>query len=90
MKNLYTFDAVNEYIRAKLLPLGYEVWTIPGSLIDSYVCIAPDEEHYNFVFREEYLNEWSSALSCRRCQRLPKWVVTALDKIYREEAFEQA
>ena len=60
MQNIYSYKAVEKFIEEKLIPAGYEIELIPGALVDSYVCIAPDENHYNFIFRETYINEWSS------------------------------
>ena len=51
---------------------GYEILSVPGSLLDSYICVAPDENHWNYIFREEYLNESSSAYSFRRCGKISK------------------
>lgn len=86
MKKLYTYQAVDKFIAEKLAPAGYEIEEIPGALVDSYICIAPDAEHYNFIFREEYINEWSSGLSCRRYQKLPRWALDALASVEQEEA----
>lgn len=87
---VYSFTAVEKFIAEKLEPQGYEVHQIPGSLVDDYICIAPDDRHYNFCFRSQYLNEWSSGLTLRKCRKLPKWAVAMLEeenlRLAREEA----
>jgi hypothetical protein len=39
--NLYTLEAVERFISQKLAPAGYDVRQLPGSLLDSYICVAP-------------------------------------------------
>ena len=57
---------------------------IPGCLLDSYICIAPDTDHYNFIFRVRVLNEWSSAYTLRRCVKLPAWALEELERLEAE------
>lgn len=78
MITVYDYTAVEKAIREHLLPTGYEVHVVPGVLLDSYVCIAPDDQHYHFCCREVAMNEWSSALTVQRYRRLPKWAKDAL------------
>ena len=85
MQNIYSYKAVEKFIAEKLIPAGYEIELIPGALVDSYVCIAPDENHYNFIFRETYINEWSSGLTMRRCMKLTKWALDALASVQEQE-----
>lgn len=75
---MYSYKAVEKFIDEKLIPAGYEIYQIEGTLVDSYICIAPDENHYNFIFKEAYINEWSSALTMRRCKKLTKWALDVL------------
>ena len=85
MKNVYSYRSVEQCVYEDLEPMGYEIHVFPGVLVDSFICIAPDEQHYNFIFWEEYLNEWSAALTCRRCQKLPKWALAKLEEEARED-----
>lgn len=85
MKHIYSYKAVEKFIEDKLIPEGYEIELIPGALVDSYICIAPDANHYNFIFRETYLNEWSSGLTMRRCRALTKWALEALASVQEQE-----
>ena len=78
---LYTAEAVENTINNILIPGGYEIQTIPGALIDTFICLAPSPAYYNYIFKETYLNEWSSAYTMRRCQSLPAWVLRELDRI---------
>ena len=50
-----------------------------GVGIGDWVLIAPDDDHYNFVIREVYLNEWSSAQTVRRCSKLSKKLLKEID-----------
>lgn len=83
MKNYYTAQSVYEAV-GKLEEMGYEIVTIEGCLLDSYIAIAPDEQHYHYIFRETYLNEWSSAYTVRRYSRLPKWALAEIKRIESE------
>lgn len=76
----YSYNAVETFIREKLDPAGYDIHQIPGSLVDEYVCIAPSEKYYNFIFVERYLNEWSSGLSMHRYKKLPAFARAMLDR----------
>lgn len=78
MPKLYSYDAVQKAIETVLAPAGYEIIEIPGCLIDSYVCVAPDDDHYNVIFKETYLNQWSSAYTVRNYRKLPKWATDAI------------
>ena len=91
MKNLYGLEEVERFIAEKLDPLGYEVYAVSGGLLDNLFCYAPDDKHYNFIFKEEYLNSWSSAYSMRRCMKMPKWAEKMIDDYMDEqdEAFER-
>ena len=83
-KKLYTMEAVDLAVE-ELQRKGYEIVNLGGCLLDSYFCIAPDEQHYHFYFAEEYLNEWSSAYSVRRYSKIPKWAKDEMYQIYLEE-----
>ena len=81
-KKLYSYKAIEQFYNEKLAPLGYEWFQLrEGTLgIGDAVLISPDEKHYNFVVREVYLNEWSSAHTIRRCSKISK----ALEREMRE------
>ena len=83
---LYSYKAVERFISDKLIPLGYEVHTVPGSLVDGYVCVAPDNVKYHFLAQERHINAWSSGLSMRRCRKLPGWAVDLVQAQGRADA----
>lgn len=76
---VYNYQSVEKFINERLVPLGYEVHVIEGSLVDGYVCVAPDDGKYHFLFKEHYLNAWSSGITMRKCRRLPKWAQKIVD-----------
>ena len=73
-KKLYTASAIETAFDDKLAPLGYEWYQLrEGTLgLGDVVFISPDDAHYNFVVREVYLNEWSSAHTIRRTAKISK------------------
>jgi len=75
MMKVYDYKAVDSLVFGKLAPLGYDIHVVPGSLVDGYICISPDDDKYHFLAQERYLNEWSSGVTVRRCRKLPKWAV---------------
>lgn len=75
MMRVYDYKAVDSLVFGKLAPLGYDIHVVPGSLVDGYICISPDDDKYHFLAQERYLNEWSSGVTVRRCRKLPKWAV---------------
>jgi hypothetical protein len=81
MKSLYTINSTDAFI-SKLCRQGYEAIQLnEGSLgIGDWVLIAPDEKHYNFVIREVYLNEWSSAQTIRRCAKLSQRILKEIEE----------
>ena len=83
--NIYGYSEVVKFINEKLLPQGYDVHEFEGVLVDSYICIAPDEKHYHFIFWEKYLNAWSSGLTMLRYSRLPAWANEKLEHEFDEE-----
>ena len=50
-----------------------------GVGIGDWVLIAPDDDHYHFVIREVYLNEWSSGQTVRKCSKLSKKLLKEID-----------
>ena len=57
---------------------GYTFAPLPGSLLDPFVAIAPDERHYHIIFEEVALNEWSSAYTISRRAKLPRRILNAM------------
>ena len=84
-KKLYSYTAVENYINNKLIPAGYAVEIVEGCLIDNYYCFAPDEFHYNFVFREVAVNEWSSALRMERSMKISQENIEFYEKAQEEQ-----
>ena len=80
MAKLYSMAAVDDALEF-LTENGYEIVTIPGSLLDSYICIAPDDSHYNVILRENYVNAWSSAYTVRNYKKLPKWALAEVERV---------
>ena len=71
-KTIFDYKTVEQYIADVLIPEGYEIEELPGTLVDSFVCYAPDDKHYHILFVETYLNAWSSGLAVHKCKRLGK------------------
>ena len=78
---LYSYESVEKCIADLLTPEGYEVEIIPGCLVDNYICYAPDENHYNFLFIESYINEWSSGIAVHKCKKLRKAELTLIEQL---------
>ena len=53
---------------------GYENIQIDEGTLGagSWICIPPDDDHYFFVIRERYVNEWTSAHTISRKSKLSK------------------
>ena len=68
-KTLYTVKAVDEAID-QLIDMGYEIVIIPGTLIDSFICISPKPSMYHYEFREYVTTSWASAYTVRRSSKL--------------------
>lgn len=68
MASLYSYEAV-ERLADKYAERGGTVYTIPGSLIDNYIMVAPDCKVS--ICEERYLNEWSSACTLRMYNKMP-------------------
>ena len=67
--------AVTEAVETLGQKNDYRVIVLNGCLLDEYICIAPDDNHYNFYFYEVPLNEWSSAYKMQRFSgKMPKWL----------------
>ena len=56
-----------------------------GVLLDGdFVMVAPDDNHYHYVFEERYLNCWSSEMTVYRCSKISDKVQARIDA-YEEE-----
>lgn len=66
---LYSMGAVDKAVE-ELIRMDYEVIEMQGSLLDDYMCIAPNESMYNFYFYEVFLNSQSSAYKVQRFVKL--------------------
>jgi len=71
MAGLYTMTAVDNALD-KLMRNGYDIFLIPGTLIDSYVCVPDTDMKWIYEFRETPLNAWSSAYTVRRHSKMSK------------------
>lgn len=79
MRGLYGLEEAEQAVN-ELEKGGWEIIVVEGVLLDSYVCIAPDDRHWNYIFYEHYLNEWSSAYKVRRCSKISKRVERWMEK----------
>lgn len=81
MQSLYTYQAVEDLI-SRLTEQGYEhIVLSEGTLaMGDGVLLAPSENLYNFVYREIYLNEWSSAQTIRRFTTISKKLQAEIDR----------
>lgn len=84
-QNLYDYHEVDSLI-AKLNDKGYKcIQTYEGSLgSGNWICIAPDDKHYNFIIKEVGLNAWSSAHTVNRRRKLTKADLAELAAYERE------
>lgn len=87
-KNLYSYKAVDELRERLVNEHGYDVVQLSEGVLGSgsFVCLAPDEKHYNFVVREVALNEWSSAHTVRRTAKIGKALQAEIDEAIRAGA----
>ena len=84
-KTLYTAKAINNLIDT-LVDLDYEIITIPGVLLDSYICISPKPELFRHgEFREVAINEWQSAYKVRTSSKLSKRLLKDIEAAKKED-----
>ena len=81
----FSFATVERFIEEELIPNGYDVEVIPGSLVDNYICYAPNDEWKNIMFLETFVNEWSSCLTIHMCKKFRKAELTEIERL-REQA----
>ena len=85
-QTLYTVSSTEDFIRS-LSARDWECIQLnEGSLgIGDWVCIAPTDHQWNFVIREKFLNEWSSAQTIRKCRKLSKAILKEIEMSREEE-----
>lgn len=71
-RNLFSYVEIEKAFDDVLSPVGYEwIQLQEGSLgLGKVLFRAPDDKHWNYVVREVYLNEWSSAHTIRKCAKI--------------------
>ena len=81
MKTVYTINSVEKFINDLLEQEGYTLEVLSeGTLgLGDGVLIAPDDKHYNFVYREIPVNEWSSVQTVRKCRRISARLQAEID-----------
>lgn len=72
-EKLYDYHEIDELI-GRLTKENYECVQVDEGILGSgnWICVAPDDKHYNFIINEVALNCWSSAHTIRRCKKLSK------------------
>ena len=82
-QHLYSWRDMNDFINARI-ERGYEAVQLnEGTLgIGDWVLIAPDENKWNYIIREVYLNMYSSAQTLRRCRKLSKAIQKEIQAAY--------
>ena len=87
MKTLYAVSATQEFIHEMIDKHGYGCIQLRegGVGLGDIVLRAPDEKHYNFLIREVYLNEWSSAQTISRRAKISKALQKEIDAAEAEE-----
>lgn len=85
-QQLYTISSTETFIQS-MVDKGWErVQLNEGVLgIGDCVLISPSERNWNFVIREKYLNEWSSAQTIRKCRKLSKAILKEIEQSREEE-----
>lgn len=78
---VFSYKTVEKFIEEQLVPNGYDIEVIPGSLVDNYICYSPNENWKNIMFIETYLNEWSSGLKVHQCKKLRKAELTLIEQL---------
>lgn len=85
--NIYTIDSTGKFIE-ELIGAGYDMIQLSEGTLGYGDCIlvAPDDQHYNFVIREVYVNCWTSGQTIRRYRKISKLLQTEIDKAKKEAA----
>ena len=90
-RHYYNYSDLEDFIAKMERELNYNcVQTWEGSLgIGNWILVSPDDRHYNFIIREEYLNDSSSIHSMMKCSVLPDKYKKELENYYLSEETEE-
>lgn len=77
MANLYNQTAVDNLINRYSKNENFELYTIPGSLLDNHIIRAKGKK--TAIIREKFLNEWSSAYTIILYNKTPKKYQKVID-----------
>lgn len=90
-RRYYNYSALEDFIAKMERGHNYNcVQTWEGSLgIGNWILVSPDDRHYNFIIREEYLNDCSSIHSMMKCSVLPDKYKKELENYYLSEETEE-
>lgn len=85
-QTLYTVTSTDDFIRS-LIARGWDgIQLNEGSLgVGDWVLVAPTDHQWNFIIREKFVNEWSSAQTIRKCRKLSKAILKEIEKSREEE-----
>ena len=85
-QNLYTISSTEEFI-SSMSDKGWDCIQLNegGVGIGDWVLVAPTENKWNFIVREKFLNEWSSAQTIRRCRKLSQKILKEIEKAMEDE-----
>ena len=80
METVYSVSAASRAIE-QLLDQGYELIQLREGVlgIGDCVLLSHDASKYSFIFREKYLNEWSSGQIVRRFSKISKKLQEEID-----------
>ena len=85
-QSVYSISSTQEFIDS-MIKKGWDCVQLDEGVlgVGDLVLIAPDDNHYNFVIREVYLNEWSSGQTIRKCAKLSQKVLKEIEKAELEQ-----
>jgi hypothetical protein len=81
MQNVYTGKSTQSFID-QMIDKGYELVQLREGVcgLGDLVLLSNDEQKYNFVIREVYLNEWSSGHTMRKAAKISVALQAEIDK----------
>lgn len=90
-RRYYNISALEDFIAKLEREHNYTcIQTWKGSLgIGNWILVSPDDRHYNFIIREEYLNAYSSIHSMMQCSVLSDRYKKELENYYLSEELEE-
>lgn len=64
--------------------VGYDcIQTSEGTLgIGDWILVSPDKNHWNYIIKEKYLNEWSSCQEIEKFKELPHESLLLVQELY--------